>query len=94
MKNPHDIIKTARLTEKATRLAEAHNQYVFKVDVTATKQDIEHAIKAIFQKDVVAVNTLRVTGKRKRERTAAYGRRPNWKKAIVTLKEGQKIEFV
>jgi large subunit ribosomal protein L23 len=94
MKNPHDIIKTASLTEKSTRLAEQHNQYVFKVDVSATKKDIEHAIKTIFKKDVLSVNTLRVTGKKKRERTVSFGRRPSWKKAIVTLKDGQKIEFV
>ena len=94
MKNPYSIIETVRITEKATGLSEKHNQYVFKVDLKATKQDIRQAVETIFKKDVEKVNTLRVTGKKKRERTAAFGKRPNWKKAIVTLKKGQSIDLV
>ncbi|MDR2463857.1 MAG: 50S ribosomal protein L23 [Verrucomicrobiales bacterium] len=94
MKNPYDIIKTARITEKAGALTERHNQYVFKVERTATKLDIKYAIEEIFKKKVAAVNTLRVTGKKKRERTASFGRKPSWKKAIVTLKAGEKLELI
>ncbi|MDR1146836.1 MAG: 50S ribosomal protein L23 [Verrucomicrobiales bacterium] len=94
MKNPYDIIKTARITEKAGALTERHNQYVFKVDRAATKLDIKYAIEEIFKKKVKSVNTLRVTGKKKRERTANYGRKPSWKKAMVTLKAGDKLELI
>ena len=94
MKNPYDIIQTARITEKAGALTEKHNQYVFKVDRTATKQDIRYAIEEIFKKKVAKVNTLRVTGKKKRERTANFGRKASWKKAIVTLKDGEKLDLI
>jgi large subunit ribosomal protein L23 len=94
MKNPYDIIKTARITEKAGALTEKYNQYVFKVDNKATKQDIRYAIEEIFKKKVAKVNTLRVTGKKKRERTASFGRKASWKKAIVTLKAGEKLELI
>ena len=94
MKNPYDIIQTARITEKSGALAEKHNQYVFKVSRDATKQDIRYAIEEVFKKKVARVNTLRVTGKKKRERTANYGRKPSWKKAIVTLKAGEKLELI
>lgn len=93
MKSPQDIIRNVRITEKATGLAEKR-QYVFVVDLKATKLEIRHAVQTIFKKEVESVNTLRVRGKKKRERTPALGRRPNWKKAIVTLKEGQTLELV
>ncbi len=94
MKNPYDIIKTARITEKAGKLTELHNQYVFVVDTKATKQDIRYAVQEIFKKKVQDVNTMRITGKKKRERTAAFGRKPSWKKAIVTLHKGEKIDLI
>jgi large subunit ribosomal protein L23 len=94
MKNPYDIVKRARVTEKAGGLKEKHNQYVFEVNLKATKQDIRHAVEKIFNKKVDSVNTLRVTGKKKRERTAAFGKKPNWKKAIVTLKAGETLELI
>lgn len=93
MKSPQTIIRNVRITEKATGLAEKR-QYVFVVDLKATKQEIRHAVQSIFKKDVESVNTLRVRGKKKRERSPALGRRPNWKKAIVTLKEGQSLELI
>lgn len=94
MKEPYDIIKTIRLTEKATLLTEKGNQYVFKVDTHANKTEIRHAVEKVFGTKVVRVNTANFQGKKKRVRRMEYGRRPHWKKAIVTLKEGEKIELV
>lgn len=93
MNEPYDIIDTVRLTEKATLLAERENKYVFRVRPSATKTQIKQAIEKLFKKSVVAVNTCNYAGKKKRERTASFGRKPDWKKAIVTLKEGDKIEL-
>ena len=93
MNEPYDIIETVRLTEKATLLAEKENKYVFRVRPYATKLQIKQAIERLFKKSVVAVNTANYAGKKKRERTAAFGRHADWKKAIVALKEGDKIEL-
>ena len=93
MNDPHVIIDNVRLTEKATLLAERENKYVFRVAPHANKIQIREAIQKLFKKKVVAVNTCNYAGKKKRERTASFGRKPHWKKAIVTLKEGEKIEF-
>lgn len=94
MKNPYDVVKGARVTEKSGALKEKYNQYVFEVDTKATKQDIRFAIEKIFNKKVDSVNTLRVTGKKKRERTVNFGKKPNWKKAIVTLRKGETLELI
>jgi len=80
------------LTERSTILKEKHNQYVFETSVSANKTDIKRAIEELFKVKVEAVRTMIVGGKFRR-----YGRgggmRPDWKKAIVTLKAGQKIDF-
>ena len=94
MNEPHDIIQTASLTEKSTLLSDKLNKYVFRVSPRANKIQIKNAIEKLFQKKVVSVNTANYAGKKKRERRADYGRKPHWKKAIVTLKEGDKIELV
>jgi large subunit ribosomal protein L23 len=94
MKEPFDIIRTVRLTEKSTLLTEQGNKYVFEVNPAANKLEIKQAIEALFQKKVVSVNTANYAGKKKRERRADFGRRPHWKKAIVTLKEGEKLDLV
>ncbi len=94
MKDLFDIIETASLTEKATLLSEKQNQYVFRVSPKANKIEIKRAIEQIFNKKVVSVNTANYAGKKKRERRADFGRKPHWKKAIVTLKEGEKIDLV
>ncbi len=94
MNGPFDHIQTVLLTEKATLLSEKHNQYVFRVSPRANKLEIKRAIEVLFKKTVVDVNTANVAGKKKRERTASFGRRANWKKAIVTLKEGEKLDLV
>jgi large subunit ribosomal protein L23 len=91
--NDHDIIQTASLTEKSTLMSEKQNKYVFRVNPRANKIQIKQAVQRLFQKQVVDVNTCNYTGKEKRVR-GPLGRRPHWKKAIVTLKEGEKIDLV
>ena len=75
-------------------MSEKQNKYIFRVSPRANKIQIKNAIEKLFQKKVVSVNTSNYAGKKKRERRADYGRKPHWKKAIVTLKEGDKIELV
>jgi large subunit ribosomal protein L23 len=93
MKDVYDIVQTVCLTEKATLLSEKHNKYVFRVHPNANKVQIKGAIEQLFKKSVLSVNTCNYAGKKKRERTASFGRKANWKKAIVTLKQGDKIEL-
>ena len=78
----YDHIETVLLTEKATLLSEK------------LKVQIKRAIEVIFKKKVADVNTANFAGKKKRERRADFGRQANWKKAIVTLKEGEKLDLV
>jgi large subunit ribosomal protein L23 len=94
MNETYEIIKTASLTEKSTLLSEKHNKYVFRVNPRANKLQIKQAVERLFQKKVVDVNTCNYAGKKKRERSANFGRKAHWKKAIVTLKEGEKIDLV
>jgi len=94
MNEVHDHIQTVILTEKATLLSEKLNKYVFRVTPAANKLQIKRAIEVIFKKKVVSVNTANYAGKKKRERKADFGRRPHWKKAIVTLKAGEKLDLV
>ena len=94
MNEPTSIIQNIRLTEKASLLGEKNNQYVFRVDTRANKLEIRQAIEKIFGKKVVRVNTCQYAGKKKRERRADFGRRVHWKKAIVTLAKGEKIDLV
>ncbi len=89
--NSFEIIKTVRLTEKGTRQGEKFNQYTIVADPRANKMQIREAVQELFKVKVTKVNTLNVRGKHRRERTKQAGRSANWKKAIVTLKEGQKI---
>ena len=89
--NSFEIIKTVRLTEKGTRQGDAFNQYTVVADPRANKSQIRQAVQDLFKVKVVKVNTLNVRGKPRRQRTGQSGETPNWKKAIVTLKEGQKI---
>lgn len=89
--NSFDIIKTARLTEKGTRQGTSFNQYTLVADRRATKPQIRKAVEELFKVKVLRVNTLNVRGKARRQRTAQAGRDESWKKAIVTLKPGDKI---
>ena len=93
MKDLYDIVQTVCLTEKATLLSEKLNKYVFRVHPSANKLQIKAAVEKLFKKGVLSVNTCNYAGKKKRERTASFGRKPHWKKAIVTLKMGDKIEL-
>jgi large subunit ribosomal protein L23 len=93
MKDPYTVVKTVRVTEKATAQAEKLNQYQVVVDKHANKVDVKRAVEQLFKVKVMRVNTLRVRGKARRERTVQFGRTPSWKKAVVTLKEGDKIEL-
>ena len=93
MNEPYDIIDTVCLTEKATILTDKLNKYVFRVAPHANKIQIRQAIEKLFKKKVISVNTCNYAGKKKRERTASFGRKAHWKKAIVTLKLGDKIEL-
>ena len=86
-----DVIKTARLTEKGTRQGEKYNQYTVVADRRANKLQIKRAVEDLFKVRVVRVNTMNVGGKIRRQRTPAEGRNSDWKKAIVTLQEGDKI---
>jgi large subunit ribosomal protein L23 len=89
--NAFEIIKTARLTEKGTRQGEKYNQYTVVADRRANKMQIRQAVQELFKVKVVRVNTLNVRGKPRRQRTTQAGHTLAWKKAIVTLKEGDKI---
>lgn len=90
MKLARDIVIKPLITEKAVDLMQ-ENKYCFKVDIRANKIEIKHAIEEIFKVKVVNVNTMRVKGKVKR--VGRYsGKTATWKKAIVTLHEGDSIE--
>lgn len=89
--NSFEIVKTVRLTEKGTRQSENYNQYTVVVDRRANKYQIRKAVEELFKVKVVRVNTMNMRGKLRRQRTHQAGKSPDWKKAIVTLKEGDKI---
>jgi len=86
----YEIIRTPVITEKATNVSE-HSQVVFRVPLTATKRQVKAAVEGLFNVKVAAVNTNRITGKRKRFH-GRLGRRNDYKKAVVTLGQGQRID--
>ena len=93
MKDPRDVILEPVVSEKSYGLLE-DNVYTFKVDTGASKPEIRDAVQAIFGVKVVKVNTLNRKGKRKRNRKSfTYGTRPNTKRALVTLAEGDSIDL-
>lgn len=85
------IIEKPVITERASLLKEQGNKYVFRTVLNADKREIKHAIEEIFKVDVIKVNTSIMHGK-KRRMGRFEGKRSDWKKAIVTLKEGQEIK--
>ena len=91
--NNFDVIKTVRLTEKGSRQG-GFNQYTVIADRRANKVQIRRAVEELFKVNVLAVNTMNVSGKYRRQRTVQAGQTSDWKKAIVTLKEGDKISLV
>ena len=93
MKHGGHIVKGIMVTEKSAQLAETQSKYFFRVDPNANKFEIKEAVEKGFGVKVKSVNTARYSGKLKRERTASYGKRSDWKRAVVTLKEGSKIDL-
>jgi len=90
MKDPHDVVKGMIRTEKGANLM-VLNKYLFWVGKNSNKIEIKKAIEDIYKVKVGDVNTVMMRGKAKRVRYAV-GKTPDWKKAIVTLKEGNKID--
>ena len=89
MKNPYSVIQTILITERSMELAD-ENKYVFKVVPAANKIEIRDAIENIYDVKVASVNVMNRIGKKKRMgRSPKMGRRANWKKAVVTLSEGE-----
>jgi len=92
MSNFYDIIRRPLTTEKTTVQKEAYNQLTFEVDRRANRIEIAKAVEKIFNVSVSRVRTMQVKGKVKR-RGRIVGKRRDWKKAIVTLKPNERIEF-
>ena len=92
MKEPQRVIRRPLVTEKSTRQKEAGRHYAFEVDPEANKVEIQHAVERLFKVKVLHVRTCKVLGKIKRM-GRRHGKRPDWKKAIVTLQEGSRIDF-
>lgn len=92
MPSPQDIIIRPVVTEKSVNLAQQQNKYTFYVSKQATKIDIKKAVEELFKVKVLAVNTAIIKGKPKRV-GRFRGRKPDRKKAIVTLRPGDKIEI-
>jgi large subunit ribosomal protein L23 len=91
-----EILKKPLLTEKITQLTDKLNRYAFKVDQRANKIQIKGAVEAMYGVNVTAVNTMRYVGKLKTRNTkagAVSGRAATYKKAIITLKGGEVIDF-
>ncbi len=88
------ILKAPAITEKATLVTEKAGQVVFKVDPRATKLDIKHAIESLLGAKVDRVRTVNYLGKPRRTRGRTAGRRRAWKKAYVTLAEGQTVDLL
>ncbi len=96
MKNdPMYIIKAPVITEESTLQTQTRNKYAFKVDPRANKRQIRDAVEKLFNVKVLAVNTMNYTGKLAGRRGRAIpGRRAAWKKAVVTLQQGDSIDLI
>lgn len=92
MKNALSAVRGLHITEKGTLLA-GQNKYLFKVDPAANKLEIKKAIEDFFKVKVLKVNTMNYDGKARRQRTMHAGKTPDWKRAVVTLREGDKIDL-
>ena len=92
MLREYKIIRKPLITEKGTILKDENNQLVFEVDPRSNKSEIKKAVEKLFKVTVVSVKTQNKLGKPKRL-GRSVGRRRNWKKAIVTLKEGNRVDF-
>ena len=92
MKYPHDVILGPVVSEKSFDLIETFNTYSFLVDPRSNKTEIRQSVEAIFEVDVLSVNTYNRRGKRKRTRRT-LGKRKDTKRALVTLAEGDSIDL-
>ena len=93
MKSNYQVIQRLLLTEKGTRMTESDNKYLFRVHPDANKNEIKAAVEKLFDVKITKVNTSNVQGKKKRERTANFGRTAAWKRAVVTVAEGSTIDL-
>ena len=89
---PYDLIKRPLITEKTNIQKESYNQITFEVDRNANRVEIKRAIQDIFKVKVASVKTIQVKGKTK-QRGRIIGKRRDWKKAIVKLMPGERIDF-
>ncbi len=96
MKNPYHVLVKPLVTEKSMRDIERRKAYTFAVRPDATKPEIRLAVERIFNVKVEVVRTMRRRGKRKARRMARFlmSRRPDWKRAVVTLQEGHRIDIL
>jgi len=93
MRDPKDVIVARLVTEKGVLMKEKNNKYLFRVAVDANKHEVKRAVEELFKVHVTDVSTMVMRGKTKRFGfRREEGRRPNWKKAVVTLKKEEKIE--
>ena len=92
MKSPHEVIQAPLISEKGTLLTEGANQVLFKVRPDANKIEVKRAVEGMFKVKVEQVRIARYLGKVRRV-GRSMGRRSDWKKAYVTLKKGDKIDF-
>jgi large subunit ribosomal protein L23 len=90
--NIHQVIREPHITEKGSIQKESNNQITFKVDRSANKIEIRRAVETLLKAKVVSVKTMNMQGK-KRRLGRSVGKRPDWKKAVVTLAPGENIEF-
>jgi len=93
MKNVYQIIKKPIMTEKSNAINERFNQVAFEVEWEATKPEIKRAVESLFNVKVEKVRTARFYGKHRKYGRKTIARKNPWKKAIVTLKEGFKLDF-
>jgi large subunit ribosomal protein L23 len=94
MKHPTEIIKGVMQTEKGLSLQERQNRYLVEVDRAANKAEIKKAIEDFFNVTVLAVNTQNYAGKKRMLRNRRVVQGPDWKRAVVTLKAGDKIDLL
>jgi large subunit ribosomal protein L23 len=92
MRSLYDVVVRPIISEKSTALAEVANKYVFEVNADSRKEEIRDAVQRLFGVQVRAVRTMIMQGKSKRTARSVL-KKSNWKKAIVTLADGQKIDF-
>ncbi|MGH8003854.1 MAG: 50S ribosomal protein L23 [Limisphaerales bacterium] len=93
MRDPKEVILSRLISEKGVLMKERDNKYLFRVTLDANKHEVKRAVEQLFKVHVTGVSTLVMRGKTKRFGfRREEGRRPNWKKAVVTLKKDEKIE--